>query len=83
MNDLHHFEWLNGYRLKDRSLNDAYCVVPSNDASDIRTTYAGKFQSIDSATVFPVYRGNKICKYFFLYRMKNFLGVVPEVRQNH
>jgi hypothetical protein len=45
--------------------------------------YAGKFKSIDSAAAFPVYRSNKICKYFFLYRMKNFLGVVPEVRQNH
>jgi hypothetical protein len=45
--------------------------------------YADKFQSIDSATVVPVYRSNKICKYFFLYRMKNFIGAVPEVRQNH
>jgi 4-amino-4-deoxy-L-arabinose transferase-like glycosyltransferase len=83
MNDLHHFEWLNGYRLKDRSLKEAYCVVPSNYAADVRMVYAGKFKSIDSAAAFPVYRSNKICKYFFLYRMKNFLGVVPEVRQNH
>lgn len=82
MNELHHYEWLNGYRLKDRSLKDAYCVVPSNYANDVRTTYKDKFQSIDSVTAFPVYRSNKICKYFFLYRLKNFTGVIPEVTEN-
>ena len=81
MNDLHHYEWLNAYRLNDRSLKNAYCVVPSNYSCDVRAVYADKFESIDSVAAFPIYRNNKICKYFFVYRLRGFVGVVPEVKQ--
>jgi hypothetical protein len=81
MNDLHHYEWLNEYRLNDQSFKNAYCVFPSNYSCDVRTVFSDKFESIDSVTSFPVFRNNKICKYFFVYRMKDFIGVVPEVKQ--
>jgi len=83
MNELHHYEWLNSYRLVDKPLNEAYCVVPSNYNCDVRAIYGDKFNSIDSVAAIPIYRSGRICKYFFLYRMKNFTGTVPEVTDNY
>ena len=84
MIDLHHYEWLNEYRLKNHILKDAYCVFPSNyDAPDVHGFLASNFETVDSVGAFPVYRGGKVCKYFFIYRMKNFKGVVPKVKQKN
>jgi hypothetical protein len=76
--DLHHYAWLNTHRLKNRKLDDAYCVVPSNYYLDVRSFYAGRFNSIDSATTIPVYRNGKICKYYFVYRMRGFTGEISQ-----
>jgi len=78
MNRLHHYEWLNTDRLKNRSMTDALCLVPSNYPVDIEKLYGGCFRSVDSLARFPEYRAGKICRYFILYRMKHFTGNVPE-----
>jgi hypothetical protein len=80
MNDLHHYAWLNAYRLKGRSIKDAYCVFPSDYNCNVKDVYGDKFKSVESAGVFPLYRSNKICKYFFIYRLKSFTGEIPEVK---
>lgn len=78
MNALHHYEWLNAYRVKGKSLNEAYCVLPSDYGDNIKSLYGDKFKTIDSVTAIPIYRGNQVCRYFLLYRMKNFTGVIPK-----
>jgi len=82
MNDLHHYEWLNEYRLNDRPLKNAYCVYPSNYTCNVKTVYADKFESIDSVASFSIFRNKKICKYLVIYRMKNFVGIVPHLKDN-
>ena len=80
MNDLHHYEWLNEPRWKDHPFHDAYCVFPSDYSCNVKTFYAGIFTSIDSVETFPIYRNNRICKYFSVYRLKNILGEIPRVK---
>jgi len=80
MNDLHHYEWLNEFRLRGQTFQDAYCVFPSDYRCDVKKVYAGIFASIDSVETFPVYRNSKVCKYFSVYRLKNLEGEIPRVK---
>jgi 4-amino-4-deoxy-L-arabinose transferase-like glycosyltransferase len=80
LNDLHNYAWLNASRLKNEPLHDAYCIVPSNYSMDIRNTYSNSFESIDSVCSFAISRGGRPCKYFFVYRLRNFTDRVPEIR---
>jgi len=80
MNDLHHYEWLNESRLKEHALRDAYCIFPSDYSCNVKDVYGEKFRTIDSVSAFPIYRGDKVCKYIFIYRLKNFKGEIPRVK---
>jgi len=80
MNDLHHYEWLNESRLKEHALRDAYCIFPSDYSCNVKDVYGEKFRTIDSVAAFPIYRGDKVCKYIFIYRLKNFKGEIPRVK---
>lgn len=79
MYDLHHYEWLNAYRLGSKSFTDAYCIVPSNYNCDVQEVYGNLFSSRDTLGVFPAYRNGKVCRFFTVYRLKNFTGTVPKV----
>ncbi|RFM25802.1 ArnT family glycosyltransferase [Deminuibacter soli] len=82
MFDLHHYVWMNTYAMQQEGsqLRDAYCIVPSNYNSDVRGLYSGEFAHIDSVGTYPVLRGGKVCRYFSVYRLKNFHGTVPEIQ---
>lgn len=77
--ELHQYEWLNAYRLGSKTITDAYCIVPSNYYSDVNEIYGKIFSSMDTLGVFPSYRNGKVCRFFTVYRLKNFSGVVPKV----
>jgi hypothetical protein len=79
MYELHHYEWLNAYRLGSKTITDAYCIVPSNYYSDVNEIYGQQFSSLDTLGVFPSYRNGKVCRFFTVYRLKNFTGDVPKV----
>ena len=79
MYDLHHFEWLNAYQLKNKKITDAWCIVPSNYNCDVKATYGQRFSSVDTLGVVNSYRNGSVCRYFTIYRLKHFIGKVPEV----
>lgn len=79
MYDLHHFEWLNAYQLKNKNITDAWCIVPSNYNCDVKVVYGQRFSSVDTLGVFPSFRNGEECRYFTIYRLKHFIGKVPEV----
>jgi hypothetical protein len=79
MYDLHHFEWLNAYQLKNKSITDAWCIVPSNYNCDVKAVYGQRFSSVDTLGVFTSYRSGAVCRYFTIYRLKHFIGKIPEV----
>lgn len=79
MYDLHHFEWLNAYQLKNKNITDAWCIVPSNYSCDVKAVYGQRFSSVDTLGIVPSYRSGAVCRYFTIYRLRHFIGKVPEV----
>ena len=74
INDLHHYDWLNKYRGAVMSGEDALCIIPSNYPDDALKIYGRDFTSVLPLTKFVQYRGGVICRYFFIYLLKNYIG---------
>jgi hypothetical protein len=71
-NDIHQYAWINNERRKLKPDDDAYCIVPSNYYTDAETTYAAYFDTIKLSRIIEQKRNGKICRYFYIWQMKNF-----------
>ncbi|SFV33101.1 ArnT family glycosyltransferase [Thermoflavifilum thermophilum] len=72
IDDLHEYAI---WRPQPRQLkpgDDAYCIVPSNYYFDVYATYGPLFQHIDTPMVIPQYRGGRLARKFFIYRLHHF-----------
>lgn len=75
LNDIHHYFWLNDIRLKLKSGDDAYIIVPSSSPCDVEKAYVDYFKDIEKPEIVPQYRGEKLVRYFYIYRAHNYTGV--------
>jgi hypothetical protein len=73
-NDIHQYAWINNERNKLKPGDDAYCIVPSNNYFNPQELYAGCFTNILSPQIIEQKRNGTICRYFYIWRMKNFLA---------
>jgi hypothetical protein len=71
-NEIHQYVWINNERLKLRSGDDAYCIVPSNYYVDAKKAYVANFDTIRLSKIIEQRRGGKICRYFYIWQMKNY-----------
>jgi hypothetical protein len=71
-NDIHQYAWINNKRKKLHPGDDAYCIVPSNYYFDPKELYAPFFSIILPPQIIEQRRGGKICRYFYIWRLKNF-----------
>ena len=77
-NDIHEYAWINNNRRSLQPGDDAYCIVPSNYTVDVKELYAPYFTEILPPQIIEQRRNGKICRYFYTWRMKNFIA-----KQNH
>jgi len=71
-NDIHQYAWINRERKKIKQGDDAYCIVPSNNYSDVKMQYAAYFDTIQLSQVIEQKRNGKNCRYFYIWQLKNF-----------
>lgn len=72
-NDIHQYAWINNERKKLKSGDEAYCIVPSNYYVDVKKVYAAYFETIALPQIIEQKRNGEICRYFYIWRMKNFI----------
>ena len=71
-NDIHQYAWINNERSKLKAGDDAYCIVPSNNYFNPQELYAGFFATILPPQIIEQKRKGKICRYFYIWRLKNY-----------
>lgn len=74
LNDIHHYYWLNEVRLKLKTGDDAYIIVPSTSPCEVEKAYVNYFKIIEKPEIIPQYRGRKLVRYFYIYRAHDYLG---------
>lgn len=71
LEDVHQFAWLNKTQKGLTLGNDAYCIVPSNQITNVFDAYGKYFEKIEAPQIIEQKRGNKAVRYFYVYRLKN------------
>lgn len=82
VHDLHHYVWLNSYRLHETNLQQAYCIVPSHESYDVRAQYSSYYKKVDSITTINNYRGGKMCRSFSVWRLQGWKNAPVPVPQH-
>jgi hypothetical protein len=68
--NLHHYIWTNNKRRGGINLNNAYCVVASDENYDVKAQYSGYYSQIDTAGIIKTYRKNKPAHNFYIYHLR-------------
>ena len=68
------YQWLNGERLQDSDMNQAYCIIPSDDAYGPPANY---YSSIEKLHELRITRNGKPAKIFYVYLLKGLRKKVP------
>ena len=74
-NSIHQYAWINQKRKKLQRGDDAYCIVPSGNYFDVKETYASLFKIITAPSILVQRRNGKVCRFFYVYRLKNYAGI--------
>lgn len=80
MKELHQFAWLNQQQGLLHEGSDAYFISCSNYFQDPVQLYKDAFFNISPALTLPQFRGGRIARYWYVYRMKGAkkeLGLLP------
>nr|WP_295924060.1 glycosyltransferase family 39 protein [uncultured Dyadobacter sp.] len=75
LNDLHKFQWLNSIHGSIEPGSNAYYISPSNNFTDPKTLYSGKFDIIEQAATITQKRSGKLARYWYVYRLKTSKGM--------
>ncbi|WP_082304969.1 glycosyltransferase family 39 protein [Persicobacter sp. CCB-QB2] len=69
--DTHQYAWLTEKRGGLVKGESAYYITPSSMFKDPIPYYGSHFEKVELATVIPVFRGGKLARNFFVYRLVN------------
>ena len=74
---LNEYLWTNKWRRGEVDLNNAYCVIPSDDKYYVPADF---FQSKELAMIIDINRNGKLAHRFAVYRLKGLKKEVPVVK---
>jgi len=74
MNDIHKYAWINLQRGGLKKGNDYYHIAVSNVYRDPAELFKKYFEKIEPIDTLEIKRANKIMRYAFFYRLKNYNG---------
>jgi hypothetical protein len=72
--DIHQYAWINNERKVLKPRDDAYCIVPSNYYVDAKELFGHDFTRILPLQIIEQKRNGTVCRYFYIWRMKNFIA---------
>ncbi len=70
--DLHQYYWLNGFRPALKKGENALCIIPTNDPSNMENSYLRYFSSATILKTFESRRGGELTRYFEVYLLKDY-----------
>lgn len=74
MMDLHEYMWMNLLRKQKVNLNQAYCIVSSDEYYNPKIAYKNFYNQIDYVKNILILRSGKPAHYFYLYHLTGWKG---------
>ena len=80
MMDLHEYTWMNGLRKDSVNMQQAFCIVPSDEFYNVRKTYSNYYNNVDSITNIQLLRNGNPSHSFYVYLLSGWKGKIPVVQ---
>ena len=77
MMDIHEYMWMNALRKNDVNLNNAYCIISSDEYFNPKLVYKNYYKSINFIKQISVLRNGKPAHDFYVYRLNGWKGNLP------
>lgn len=77
MMDLHEYLWMNAIRKDSVNMQQAFCIVPSDEFYNVKNAYKNYYNRVDSVTSIQTFRGNKPAHNFYVYHLSGWKGDLP------
>jgi hypothetical protein len=74
MNDLHHYIWMNEWRMKDADMQNAWCIAPSNEGYNVTDNYKRFYDSSIYIATIIARRTGKPARTFTVYKLSGWKG---------
>jgi hypothetical protein len=81
MNDLHHYVWMNEWRMKSANMQNAWCIVPSNENYNATEKYKSYYEHADSVATIVAERSGEPCRNFIVYKLSGWKGYKNELKE--
>ncbi len=77
MMDLHEYIWMNDRRKDSVNMQQAFCIIPSDEFYNIKKIYKDYYRYVDSVTTIKTFRANKPAHNFYVYHLSGWKGKLP------
>lgn len=74
--DIHHYQWMNQLRKNKVNMENAYCIVPSDENNKMPEEYSQFYKKAELATVIEIFRDNKPAHNFYVYKLSGWKAVL-------
>lgn len=75
--NLHQYAWSNRWRLPEANMNNAFCIVPSNESYSPQEEFSRYYNHIDSVAAIQNWRGGKLTRTFTVFLLHGWKGTLP------
>jgi 4-amino-4-deoxy-L-arabinose transferase-like glycosyltransferase len=75
--DLHEYIWMNNLRKDSVNMQQAFCIIPSDEFYNIKKAYHNYYKYVDSVTSIQTFRANKPAHNFYVYHLSGWKGNMP------
>jgi hypothetical protein len=81
INDLHHYVWMNEWRMPAADMQNAWCIVPSNESYNATENYKRYYDSSEYIATIITERSGKPARSFTVYKLSGWKGYSSELKQ--
>jgi hypothetical protein len=82
INDLHHYSWMNEWRIKAADMQNAWCIVPSNESYSIKEIYEPYYGQVHYIATIIAERSGKPARNFTVYKLSGWKGYTSELTKS-
>jgi hypothetical protein len=75
--DLHEYMWMNNIRKDSVNMQQAFCIVPSDEFYNVKYAYKNYYSQVDSVTNIQMLRGGKPAHNFYVYHLSGWKKTIP------
>jgi 4-amino-4-deoxy-L-arabinose transferase-like glycosyltransferase len=82
MNDLHHYVWMNEWRMPAADMEKAWCIVPSNESYNASENYKDYYERADYVATIIAERSGKPSRLFTVYILSGWKGYKSALKKD-